>query len=205
MDRLRNKNLPMVTIAMIALNAAVFLVMEFGSDALSSRIITDYAMSWPRITAAKEWYRLLTACFIHFGFEHLASNMFMLGVMGDRLEKTLGRFRFAVVYLLTGIAGAGASLLFHMWTQEPVVSAGASGAIYGIVGAMFGYLMIRGGFLDGVGKRQLIVMIVFMIYTSTIGDSIDIAAHAGGLLAGFLLGLLFALSSNRRQRRAWGA
>ena len=199
MNRLRLNNIPIVTVVMIAVNVVVFLIMEIGSDALSRRIIAHYAMNWPLITAEKEWYRLFTACFIHFGFEHLASNMFMLGVMGDRLEKTLGRLRFAAVYLLTGIAGAGASLLFHMWIGEPVISAGASGAIYGIVGAMFGYLMIRGGFMDGVGEKQLIVMIIFMIYTSTVGDSVDIAAHVGGLLAGLLLGLLFAAAGRNRR------
>ena len=193
MNRLRLKNLPIVTVALIAACAVVFLVMEFGGDDLRMRILSDYAMRWPRTVTSKEWYRLLTACFLHFGFEHLVSNMFMLALLGDRLEKTLGRLHFAIVYLLSGIGGAGASLLFHMWKNETVVSAGASGAIYGVVGALFGYLMIRGGIVDGVGKRQLIIMIAFMVYTSTIGSDIDIAAHVGGLLAGFLLGLLFAV------------
>lgn len=186
---------------MIVINVLIFLIMEIGGGDLHSRFITNFAMIWPRITEREEWYRLITACFIHFGFEHLGSNMFMLALLGDRLEKTVGSLRFAVVYLVTGICGAGASLFFHMSRHETVVSAGASGAIYGILGALFGYLVIRGGFVDGVGKRQLVVMILFMIYTSTVGDSVDIAAHVGGLAAGFLLGLVLAVF--RRQRRAW--
>ncbi len=201
MNRLNIRNVPIVTTTLIVINVLIFLIMEIGGNYMNHRFITNFAMLWPRITEKQEWYRLLTACFIHFGFEHLVSNMFMLALLGDRLEKTVGSLRFAFAYLLSGICGAGASLLFHMFRNESLVSAGASGAIYGVLGALFGYLVIRGGFVDGVGKRQLIVMIFFMIYTSTIGDSVDIAAHVGGLAAGFLLGLLFAVFG--RRRRTW--
>ena len=204
MNRRNIKNLPLVTVILIAVNLIIFLVMEFGGDSFSTRLTYDYAMVWPTITQERQWYRLLTACFLHFGFEHVVSNMFMLALMGDRLEKTIGRLRFAILYLLAGIGGAGASLLFHMWKNDPVVSAGASGAIYGVVGGLFVYLTVRGGFINGVGQRQLIVMILFMIYTSTIGEGIDIAGHVGGLIVGLLLGLVFALFSKQRQRGAWG-
>lgn len=195
----KEHNIPPATALLILLNVIVFLVMEFGGDSFSARILSDYGMSWPRITVRREWYRLFTACFLHFGLEHLGSNMLMLALMGDRLEKTLGSLKFTLVYLISGLAGTASSMLLHMQKNEPVLSAGASGAIYGVTGALFGFLTIRGGFVDGVGLRQMVVMILFMVYTSTVGDSVDLAAHAGGLAAGFLLGLLFALLSRKKR------
>ncbi len=193
MDKLKDinwKTVPWITAGLIVINAVIFLVTDLGGGDYSARIFRDFALIWPGLPESGEWYRLLTACFLHFGIEHIGSNMLILALLGDRLEKTVGRLRFLVLYLLAGIGGTAASLWFHAHTLSPVMSAGASGAIYGVVGALLAVLLIHGGFIDGVGLRQILFMIAFMIYSSTIGENIDVAAHIGGLVTGFLLGLL---------------
>lgn len=179
---------------LIVINVAVFLAAEIGGDAFSFRIYGKFAMVYPGLPESGEWYRLVTACFLHFGIEHIGSNMLMLALLGSRMEEVLGRLRFIILYLLAGAGGTCASLFYHWKTLSPVMSAGASGALYGVVGALFAAILIRGRAVDGIGLRQIIIMIVFMIYSSTVSSNIDIAAHLGGLAVGFAAGLLLVKS-----------
>lgn len=196
MEKLKDinwKTVPWITAGLIVINAVIFLVTDLGGENFSTLFFYRFAQVWPGVPGMPEtgqWYRLITACFLHNDFEHVASNMFMLALLGNRLEKKFGRPRYLILYLLSGIGGSGASLFYHWKTMQPFMACGASGAIYGVVGALLAVLLIHGGFIDGVGLRQILFMIAFMIYSSTIGENIDVAAHIGGLVTGFLLGLL---------------
>ena len=182
--------MPVITVGFIVINVVIFLVMEIGGTGMEMKLMRKGALLYPDTLLYREWYRLLTACFLHFGFRHVVSNMFMLAVFGERLERLIGRAGMLVTYLFSGLGGTAASLFYHHLTDTPVISAGASGAIYGVVGAMLAILLVRGGLIEGIGVRRMLFMVAFMIYTSTIGDEVDVAAHIGGLLAGFLMGLL---------------
>ncbi len=189
------------TIGLIAANVLVFIVLSFLGQTENAQFMLDHgAMYVPYVIERGEYYRLFTAMFLHFGFEHLMNNMIMLGVIGWSLERELGSVKFIILYLASGLCGNVVSAAAAYVTQDFAVSAGASGAIFGIMGAMV-YVAIRNrgrvGDLSGVG---LIVMVLLSLYYGFIGAGIDNLAHIGGLLSGFLLGVLLYRKRSRRRR-----
>lgn len=131
--------------------------------------------------------------FLHFGIEHLVNNMLVLFVLGSRQERVIGKIRFLLIYLLGGIAGNVVSLLLELKTQEFSVSAGASGAVFAVMGAMI-YIVIRNkGWLGDLSMRQILVMAAFSLYFGFTSSGVDNAAHIGGLLAGFVLQSCFGI------------
>ena len=125
--------------------------------------------------------------FLHFGIEHLINNMLVLFVLGSRLERVIGKLRFIVIYLAGGMTGSVLSLVWDLRQGEYAVSAGASGAVFAVMGAMI-YVVIRNkGRLEDLSVRQILVMAVFSLYFGFASSGVDNAAHTGGLVAGFLL------------------
>jgi membrane associated rhomboid family serine protease len=130
-----------------------------------------------------EWWRLVTAAFLHYGIFHIGVNMYSLFFAGTLLEQLIGRWRFALLYLASGIAGSAGAIL---WNPNEV-SVGASGAIFGILGGLF-VLERRGSISTGGQIAGLIVL--NLIITFTFSSYISVGAHVGGLIAGVLLMLL---------------
>ena len=130
-----------------------------------------------------EWWRIVTAAFLHYGIFHLAVNMYSLYFAGSLLEQLIGRWRFALLYLAAGIAGSAGAIL---WSPN-AVSVGASGAIFGILGGLF-VLERRGNISTGGQIAGLIVL--NLIITFTLSSYISVGAHVGGLIAGVALMLL---------------
>ena len=139
----------------------------------------------------KEYYRLFTAFFMHFGIGHLFNNMLLLWYLGSRLEKYLGHGKYAVTYLLCGLGGNVISLIYYLFTYPYANSAGASGAVFGVVGAMLWVVLRHRGHLADLTTRQLLMMILFTLYSGFTDSGINNTAHIGGLVLGFLLGMLF--------------
>ncbi len=191
------------TIFLIAANVIVFIILSILGQTENAQFMLDHgAMYVPYVVERNEYYRLFTSMFLHFGFEHLMNNMIMLGVIGWSLEREIGSIRFMIIYLGSGLCGNIVSAVVSIYQQDFAVSAGASGAIFGIMGAML-YVAIRNrgrvGDMSGVG---LLVMVVLSLYYGFIGAGIDNLAHIGGLISGFLLGvLLYWKRSGRRRRR----
>src|SRR5207253_9491027 len=135
-----------VTMALIAVNVAVFLA-EFGAggnkNGTNNTIFEHGALFGPLVKDG-DWWRLFTAAFLHYGFFHLAINMYSLYFAGSILEHVIGRWRFALLYLASGLAGAAGALV---WSPN-VPTVGASGAIFGILGALF-VLERRGNIATG--------------------------------------------------------
>jgi membrane associated rhomboid family serine protease len=194
-----------VTFALIALNVLLFLVATaLGGGFLKSnpevmiRLGTDYTP----LTLAGQWWRLLTSIFLHFGLLHISLNMWALYVNGRVAERIFGNLRYLVIYLVAGLCGSVASLWWH-----PIVNgAGASGAIFGILGAMLAFFLKReGGVPASVIKTQMTSVGVFVAYSllnAARYQGIDNAAHLGGLLGGFIMGLILSrpLTADRNAR-----
>jgi rhomboid protease GluP len=188
-----------VTSLIIALCGAMFVFMaafyDAGwFDAATMRAYNLFAASNGAATTDGEWWRLLTSMFAHFGFIHLALNMWALVNVGPFLERLFGRVLFAVIYLGAGLGGG---LLSLAWNGDRVWSAGASGAIFGLYGALLGYLLReKQGLPRLVFKPMLRSTLLFTALNVLLGATrpgIDNACHLGGLLTGFLLGWLTAL------------
>ena len=176
-----------VNTAIVIINIAVFLVLElFGSTENISYMVEHGASYAPYIYYGKEYYRLFTAMFLHFGISHLASNMLVLFFLGDNVERALGHWKYLVVYLFSGLAGSGLSFVHAMLSGDYAVSAGASGAIFGVIGALF-YIVIRNrGRLEDMTTRKLGFLIFISLYHGITGSGVDNYAHIGGLAGGIL-------------------
>lgn len=180
-----------VTVTLILINILVFIAVEFTGTSQDAWHVLDYGAAYtPYIVGKGEVWRLFTSMFLHFGIEHLLNNMLVLFVLGSRLEQVIGRIRFLLIYLLGGIAGNVISLLLELRTQDFSVSAGASGAVFAVMGAMI-YVVIRNkGWLGDLSMRQILIMAAFSLYFGFTSSGVDNAAHVGGLLAGFILAVL---------------
>jgi rhomboid protease GluP len=180
-----------VTPALIALNVGVFVLMAARGVSLINptpeQLIAWGANYGPK-TLNGEWWRLLTCTFLHIGIIHLLLNMWVLAEGGPLVERLLGNLGFAVLYLVSGVGGSLASV---GW--DPLqVSAGASGAIFGIYGALLSSMLSRRDSIPlGALTRLRNSGLAFLGYNLAFGlfmPGIDMAAHVGGLAAGFLSG-----------------
>ena len=155
----------------------------------------------PLVEIEGEYYRLLTAVFMHFGISHLVNNMVILVVLVDNLERALGKVKYLVFYLICGVGANVFSMVVSIREYELAVSAGASGAIFGVIGGLL-YVVIRNrGRLEDLSTRQLALFVVCSLYFGFTSTGIDNAAHVGGLVLGFLLAAIFYRNPGRREAR----
>lgn len=187
------------TVILAAANIIVFLGLSFmGMTENAGFMLEHGAMYVPYIVGKKEYYRLFTSMFLHFGYDHLFNNMVVLVTMGWVLESEIGKIRFLIIYFASGFAGNLFSLWMQIKTGDLAVSAGASGAIFGVIGALL-YVAIRNhGRIGDISGRGLVFMVVLTLYYGFTSGGIDNTAHIGGLVAGFFLGILLYWKRNRK-------
>lgn len=180
-----------MTVLFILLNILIFVIVDFtGGSENTVHMIACGAAYPPLILEEGETYRLFTCMFLHFGIYHIANNMLVLFVLGQRLEPALGKVKFILVYLLGGLGGNIFSLLMETKKAEYAVSAGASGAVFAVMGAML-YVVIRSrGRIQDISVRQMMIMAGFSLYFGFTSTGVDNAAHVGGLVCGFILAAL---------------
>jgi membrane associated rhomboid family serine protease len=171
-----------VTMTLIGINVVVYaLELAAGGtiNGLGNTIYEHGALFGP-LVAAGDWWRLITSAFLHYGPFHLAMNMYSLYFAGSILEQVIGRWRFVLLYVASGLAGAAGALV---WSPN-VPTVGASGAIFGVLGALF-VLERRGHLATGGQVAGLIV--INLIFTFALSRFISVGGHVGGLIGGFLL------------------
>jgi rhomboid protease GluP len=188
-----------VTIALIAINVAVYTIMAVSSgDAIhpASRISLDWGANFGPATKDGEWWRLLTAVFVHLGVIHVAVNLWALWDVGRLVERLLGWWRYAILFVGSGVFGNLISLALQ---DHQRVSSGASGAIFGLYGALMAFLWRRRKCIVLSEYRWIfgfaVAFSVLMLVMGMVIPSIDNAAHGGGLLAGVVLGKLLGHSA----------
>lgn len=180
-----------VTAGLIFLNTLIFLIVEFTGGSENGQHMLECGAAYaPLILEQGEWYRIFSSVFLHFGLPHLVNNMLVLFVMGQRLEPAVGRMRFLLIYLAGGIGGNIVSLCWDMHTGVFAVSAGASGAVFAVIGGMIYVIIRHKGRVADLTMRQMIIMAAFSLYFGFASEGVDNAAHAGGMLCGFLVAVL---------------
>lgn len=179
-----------VNTVLVAANVIIHIIVHTGILGDTDNILSKGALSWYDIKERGEYYRIFTSMFLHSDFEHLMNNMLVLLFAGSNLEKAAGKVKYLVIYFISGIIAAISSISYNMLKREMVVSIGASGAIFGIVGAMGYILLINKGRLKDINGRQIILLIIFSLYGGIANAHIDNIAHIRGLVAGILLALL---------------
>jgi rhomboid protease GluP len=184
-----------VTTVLVTCNVGVFLVMAaFGVSVLGGHAeeYLRFGANFAPLTTGGEWWRLVTCMFVHVGILHLAFNMWALWESGRLAERLFGNGSFAALYLFAGIFGGCASML---WNQR-VISAGASGAMFGLFGALLAYMTVERGSIPPATLNRLRVssstFVVYALFYGFVQSGIDNAAHFGGLAAGYAMGLCLA-------------
>ncbi|MCI8512466.1 MAG: rhomboid family intramembrane serine protease [Lachnospiraceae bacterium] len=187
---------------LIAANVLYFLYLEAaGSSEDAYFMFQQGAVMAAAVLEGREYYRLLTAMFMHFGIRHLMNNMIVLFALGDNLERALGHARYLLFYLACGIGANWFSALL-MRSDRLIVSAGASGAIFGVVGGLLSAVLMNKGQLEELRARQLIKMIVLSLFMGMANQGIDHAAHVSGLFFGIVLGAVLYRWSKAGARQA---
>jgi membrane associated rhomboid family serine protease len=185
------------TVGLVALNVLVYLITAVqgaGIDQPGGKVLEDGALIGVAIDQGGDWYRLVTAMFLHAGLLHIGFNMLALYWLGTVVEQALGSWRFLLVYFVSGLAGSAGALL----TTGPfAVTLGASGAIFGIMGALLVLEYVATGSFAG----QALALIVINLAITFAIPNISIGGHIGGLIGGVLA--TFALAHFRHARPRW--
>lgn len=179
-----------VSIALVTINVAVWCILEILGDTLDGAYIVKCGGMYPGLLMGGEWYRLFTAMFLHFGAEHLANNMILLAAAGSKLEAAVGPVRYLVIYTGAGLAGNLLSFYVMVQTGDAAVCAGASGAVFGIIGALVWTAIRNKGKFEGLTTRGLLLMVALCLYYGITTAGVDNWAHVGGAAGGFFLCIL---------------
>lgn len=173
-----------VTTVLIVLNVLVFLVLSFSGGSTDPETLVRFGAMLKVEPYDSELWRYVAAMFLHIGFEHLLFNCFALLIFAPPLELFLGRFRYVIFYLASGII---ANVIVHLVGDENVVSAGASGAIYGIYAAYLYVGMFQKYLLDRGSSTVITTTIVIGFIYSVAVPQISLLGHLGGFVGGFIL------------------
>lgn len=194
-----------VTLVLLVLNIVGYIFCTQMGEV----VYTIGSMNAEKILVAHEYYRFLTSVFLHADIEHLVSNMIFLFGLGQMVEQVVGHISFSIVYLLSGFGGSIFSILYAVLTGKIYDAVGASGAIFGLVGALFILVVARDlkrrshsqgtveildqrgrqmlGAYESVSVGRIIFAVVYMIYSGSRAAGVDNAAHVGGLLCGIMI------------------
>lgn len=190
------------TTAILAINVAVF-VLDLLLGATGGEGLLERGAMVPVLVAGGEWWRLITAMFLHVGVLHLALNSFGLYIFGSLVEQTLGTARMVTLYLVTGFCASAASFAFG---PANVAAVGASGAVFGMLGVWLAYNLRRRSLSMARANVQWALMLIGinLVFGLSV-PGIDNVAHVGGLLAGVAAGFGIEGFGDRRTRTASAA
>jgi len=190
---------PFLTYTFIGINLIYFLLMVFAglhlfpnstTASTDQRVLIEFGAKVNSLIQAGEVWRLLAGTFIHIGLIHLSFNLYALWVLGPLTEKSLGHRRFFTIYILSGLGGSIASFIF-----SPALSAGASGAIFGLLGALLYYSYKRPALWKSGLGMNLVVVILINLGFGFAQPGIDNFAHLGGLITGTIICIILTKKS----------
>jgi membrane associated rhomboid family serine protease len=188
---------PVVTYALIAINVAAFIASTVAGGGLANRgggtVIEHGALNGPAIADQHEFWRLITSGFLHAGFLHIGFNMYLLYLLGRMIEPAIGPVRFATLYFASLLAGACGALI----VDPHALTVGASGAVFGLMGAAALMMRARGLSVMESGIGGLIVL---NLAFSFIFSGISIGGHIGGLIGGFAAAGALEMGMQRRSQ-----
>ncbi len=176
-----------VNLCIIAANIIVFLIAEILGDTEDVMHMLKLGGAYTPYILDGEWYRLVTSMFLHFGIEHLFNNMILLLFLGDMLEELVGKWKYLLIYFGGGLLGNILSLLVEIHSQDMAVSAGASGAVFAVIGGVFVVLLKNKEKAQDISASRVLFVIVLSVYHGFQSTGVDNVAHIGGVLGGIIL------------------
>ena len=149
------------------------------------------------ISEKRQYYRFLTSMFTHFGITHIFGNMVILIALGARVENIIGRLNYAIIYIVTGLAAAFASYINFFYNDIHAYSAGASGAIFGLLGVLVVIAIYNKGRVRDLSLVNMLILFILTLADGLMSEGVDNVAHAAGFIAGILAGVLLLLTNQK--------
>lgn len=203
-EEIFSKKTPIITYLLLSINIIVYIVIAFLGNQiweLDPNVLYKYGalVNFDQMTSNMDYIRLITSVFLHGGLLHLLLNMYSLYIIGPQLESFFGKIKYIVIYLGSAICG---NLLSMLFLSDRYVSVGASGAIFGLLGALLYFGYHYRVYLSGVIKSQIIPLIVVNLLIGFMMTGINNVAHIGGLIGGVLISMAVGVKykSNKLDR-----
>lgn len=190
-----------VNLTIVAINILVFLILSIMGNTEDASFMLAHGACFAPLIEQGEVYRLFTAMFLHFGIEHLIGNMLLLIFLGDTLERVAGPIRYLLIYLLGGLGGNVLSCYFAIRNQSYAVSAGASGALFAVIGALVYIAVRQKGDVEEISGKRLLWMAGLSILQGFGAAGIDGYAHIGGFLCGGILAFFVIKCGKKDEKR----
>lgn len=194
---------PYVSILIVAVNVIVYMICTIQGGLLYNKGSISALDLF-----SGEFYRIFTSMFLHADTGHLFNNMILMFGIGNMLENELGHVRFGMYCLVSGLGGSFLSITQQLITGKFVSSIGASGIVFGLVGVLLALAFLNSRKMKTVTVPRVLIMIAFSLYSGFTVENVDNAAHVGGVLTGFVLGVLFCMrqriSKNIHRRKDSG-
>ena len=192
----RNGNGAYVTWGIMIMNIVYFLYLDLTGSSEDVGYMLEHGAMYVPYVLDGEYHRVLTSMFMHFGISHLVNNMLILFILGAYLERAFGRIRYLLFYLSCGVGANLVSIGYDLFLEAEkgiplnVVSAGASGAIFGLAGGLLLVVLINKGRLEDLDTKRVIGMIALSLYLGFQNVETDDLAHVAGVVIGFFLAAL---------------
>ena len=183
---------PIVTYIIMAICIILFILMELSGGSTNSQTLLKYGANLDVLVKNGEYYRLFTCIFLHIGIMHLLCNMYSLYIIGREVENLFGKIKYIIIFIFGSIM----SLAF----THNTISAGASGAIFGLLGALLYFGMHYRTYLGEAIKRSIIPIIVVNLIIGFFAEGIDLAAHIGGLVGGVLVAMMVGVPDKSKTK-----
>ena len=191
-EKLFGKRKPIITYLIISMCVIMFALMYiFGKGSYDNLTLLKFGANLDVLVKNGDYYRLLTCAFLHIGIMHLLLNMYALYVIGPQVESFYGKFKFIIIYIISAISGSMLSIAF----SHNVISAGASGAIFGLLGSLLYFGYYYRPYLGNVIRSQILPIIIINLIFGFVAEGIDNAAHIGGLIGGILSSIAVGISN----------
>ena len=191
MEKIFSSKKPIVTWIIIALCIIMFFVSGMGYDTYT---LVKYGANFSGLVRNGELYRLVTYMFLHAGIVHIGLNMYSLYVVGPRVEDFFGKWKYALIYFISGICGG----LLSIGVTPNVVSVGASGAIFGLFGALIYFGYNYRGYIGAMIRSQVVPIVIYNLFMGLFIPGIDMWGHVGGLIGGILTANMVGTIENKK-------
>lgn len=191
---------PIINFTVIVINILVYIWLISNGNVYDGGYLLRCGGAYaPYIYEKGEIYRLFTCMFIHSGIMHIANNLFMLAIVGSTLERIAGKVKYLVIYFGGGLLSSLASSTMHYFFEENIVSVGASGAVYAVLGGVIAILLFEKNTGRTVNIRSILLFAILMVYSCTTGEGVDNWAHLSGLIMGFVISIIMVLAKNNKE------
>ena len=196
-EKRRFKELPFINITIIIINILVFILCAFMPEVLYNK----GAFSILLIQQTKEYYRFLTAVFLHVDVDHLLSNMVVLYFLGNGLESKVGHLKYLLLYFLSAMGGNVLSAVYESYYGSMFTSVGASGAIFGVIAAVLVLVIVQGGKWENITLSRMLLMISYSLYSGFVSENVNNAGHIGGFVAGLLIMIFYCVLERLHKKK----